>query len=66
MASQSSTVMFGIPGMNTDNGQAFEQTPPEGVQELTPALPSSGYMSVIIMLVLLVGGYMGLRWIMED
>ena len=61
------TVMFGIPGMNTANGQAFEQPAAAAdAQPLTPALSQSGLMSVVLMLVLLIGGYMGLRWIMED
>jgi len=60
------TVMFGIPGMNTGNGQAFEQPATNDAQPLTPALPQSGAMSIALMALLLIGGYMGLRWIMED
>lgn len=65
MGSQDSVVMFGLPGLNTGSGQGF--IPPAQTEESAPMTTvGSAKFLPIIMIVLLVAGFLGLRWLMED
>lgn len=59
------TVSFDLPGINKAvAGQSYDAPAAEESSPLV-TVQSSKYMP-LMMIVLLVGGYFGLRWIMED